>query len=259
MSTSQESIYDHPKWYDLVYGSDWKAEFDFLLNCFDHFIDRGVKSVFEPACGTGRLLYRLAKQGLKVSGNDLNPAAISYCNDRLKRHGLPQTAMVGDMCDFQLREPVDAAFNLVSSFRHLTRWQDACDHLACVARSLEPDGIYVLGFHLSPTSGEPSESEYWSASRGHLTVNTAMKLHERDWDNRIETFNLQFDVYTPSGSQTVRELVKFRMYSIDDFQQMLSEVGTFEIEQTFDFHYQFDVPIVIDNESEDVVFILRRK
>ena len=28
------SLYDYPKYYDLLFGSDWKAEFDFLEGCF---------------------------------------------------------------------------------------------------------------------------------------------------------------------------------------------------------------------------------
>ena len=28
-------IYDYPKYYDIVYGSDWRAEFDFLEDIFE--------------------------------------------------------------------------------------------------------------------------------------------------------------------------------------------------------------------------------
>ena len=28
------NLYDHPKYYDLVFASDWKAEHDFFLECF---------------------------------------------------------------------------------------------------------------------------------------------------------------------------------------------------------------------------------
>jgi hypothetical protein len=32
------NLYDYPRYYDLVFGSDWKAEFDFLTAAFDHFV-----------------------------------------------------------------------------------------------------------------------------------------------------------------------------------------------------------------------------
>jgi SAM-dependent methyltransferase len=71
-----DSLYDHPAYYDLVYGSDSQAELQFLLAAFDRFAGRKVRRVFEPACGTGRLLIRLAQRGLRVAGNDLNPRPV---------------------------------------------------------------------------------------------------------------------------------------------------------------------------------------
>ena len=94
--TIQGNLYDYPKYYDLVYGSDWKAEFDFLLACFEEHARVQVRRVFEPACGTGRLLYGLAKRGFKVEGIDLNPKAVAFSNQRFQRHGRKPTAWVMD-------------------------------------------------------------------------------------------------------------------------------------------------------------------
>ncbi len=253
------SIYDHPKWYDLVYGSDWKAEFDFLTESFQTFASGKVQSVFEPACGTGRLLFRLGKSGFKVAGNDLNPAAIQYCNQRLEKHGLPASTTVGDMCDFKLSAPVDAAFNLVSSFRHIIGLQRAEEHLQCMSRALRPGGIYLLGFHLSPTQVEPTESERWSATRGHLTVNTSMQLADRDWNRRLEKYQLQFDVYTPTDQKTVKDLINFQMYTKQDFEKLLERVPEFDILATFDFHFDLEQPVPFDEEAEDLVFVLQKR
>src|SRR5436305_4378335 len=118
MQRASTNLYDYPRYYDLVFGSDWKAEFDFLRQAFDKFAAGRVRRVFEPACGTGRLLYRLAMAGYDVSGLDLNPRSVDYCNKRLLRHGKPASVIVGDMSSFTLRKPVDAAFNMINSFRH---------------------------------------------------------------------------------------------------------------------------------------------
>ncbi len=101
MQTTKASIYDFPTYYDLVFGSDTAAEMRFLGKCFERFVDGPVKRVFEPACGTGRLIYRLGKQGYEVGGVDLNEKAIDYCNQRLAKHGLRGRAQVGDMSDFE--------------------------------------------------------------------------------------------------------------------------------------------------------------
>ena len=157
METRQGNLYDYPRYYDLVFGSDWKAEFDFLTACFELFAKRKGQRLFEPACGTGRLLYRLGKAGYETSGLDINDKAVKYCNSRLKRHGLPESAFVGDMTDFKLKRKADAAFNTINSFRHLTTGKQAQDHMQCMAGCLAKGGIYVLGLHLTPMIGEATE------------------------------------------------------------------------------------------------------
>ena len=82
MEIIKGSIYDWPKYYEFIYGSDWQAECDFLRDCFGFHADGEVQRLFEPACGTGRLIYRLAKRGFEVGGVDLNPEAIGYCQER---------------------------------------------------------------------------------------------------------------------------------------------------------------------------------
>ena len=178
-------LYDYPGYYDLVFGSDWKAEFDFLTRCFRKHVKGDVQRLFEPACGTGRLLFRLAKKGYQVSGLDLNRNAVEYCNRRLARSGQPGATYVRDMTDFRLPRKIDAAFNMINSFRHLTTEQAAHDHLACMARCLRRGGIYVLGLHLTPTVGDACEEESWSAQRGNLCINTRMWLTQRDLAGRV--------------------------------------------------------------------------
>ncbi|MFT5522849.1 MAG: SAM-dependent methyltransferase [Pirellulaceae bacterium] len=252
------SLYDHPLYYDLVFGSDWKAEFEFLKRCFPKHVTGEVKSVFEPACGTGRLLYRLAQQGLEVSGLDLNPAAIKFCNDRLVRKGVPVSTFVGDMTDFQLDQPVDAAFNTINSFRHLATEQMAVEHLCCVRDALRPGGIYVLGLHLFPTAIDPVEDESWSAQRGNLCVNTTLALQSRDPENRFEKYSMTMDVYTPTRHLRLNDSIDFRTYTLPEMLALLEKIECLEIEETYDFAYRMSSPIKLDDSTEDVVFILKR-
>ncbi|MCE9526307.1 MAG: class I SAM-dependent methyltransferase, partial [Planctomycetales bacterium] len=185
MPATVANLYDYPRYYDLVFGSDWKAEFDFLRAAFDEFVAGKTKRLFEPACGTGRLVYRLAKAGYSVSGLDLNPRAVDYCNRRLAKHDLPETAFIGDMAKFTLPRPVDAAFNTINSFRHLPTEASARAHLQCMAKAIRKGGVYVLGLHLTPTEGEPLTEESWSARRGHLCINTHLQTCEVDRRGRM--------------------------------------------------------------------------
>src|SRR5262245_7675546 len=135
------SLYDFPHYYDLVFGSDWKAELDFLQGCFSQHARRPVRRLFEPACGTGRLLFRLGLAGYQVAGLDLNRRAVAYCNARLQRYGLPPSARVGDMTTFRLPKKIDACFNMINSFRHLRSDAAAKSHLRSVSKCLVRGGI----------------------------------------------------------------------------------------------------------------------
>jgi SAM-dependent methyltransferase len=259
VETLRGSLYDHPAWYDVAYGADCAAELGFLMACFKRHARGAVRRVFEPACGTGRLLYRLSKRGYCVSGLDLNLQAVEYCNRRLARHGLPETAVVGDMCAFRLPRRADGAFNTVNSFRHLLTERQARLHLACMAAAIRKGGVYVLGLCLTPTRAQPTEGETWSARRGHLQVNVRMARIGADARRRLERFQLAYDVYTPTRRVQLVEEVAFRSYTAIQLRRLLAAAPQFELVAAYDFAYDIERPIEIDAGTEDVVCVLQRR
>ena len=261
MEVIEGSIYDWPKYYEFIFGSDWRAETEFLQACFERYVLGGqVKRLYEPACGTGRLMFRLGKLGYDMAGTDLNEKAVKYCNARLKKSGLQNAqANRADMCQFVLSPPADAAFNTINSFRHLATDEQAVSHLECVSRSLRSGGIYVLGLHLSPTEGEADEEESWTHRRGHLQVNASMWLVDRDMRKRSERFALAFDIYTPSRQFRIQDEFAFRMYTWKHFRELIGEVPDFELVDVFDFSYEIDWPLKVNAETQDAVFILRKR
>lgn len=259
MEILQANIYDYPKYYDVLFGSDWAPEFHFLKACFEKHSRRPIRRLFEPACGTGRLLLRFAQDDYEVSGNDLNPKAIDYCNARLVRHGFSASTTVGDMSDFRLSKKVDAAFNTINSFRHLQTEQQAASHLRCVADALTKGGLYVLGLHLTPANYEVSESEFWSARRGHLEINSKMVSLWIDRRKRQERVKFEFDVYTPTRQFRLSDEFSFRTYTLPQFHALLAQSPSLEIAETYDFAYKINDPIVPNDTTEDVVFVLRKK
>ena len=252
------SFYDHPAYYDIVFGSDWKAEYAFLLAAFEKHATGTVWSIFEPACGTGRLLYRLGKLGFSVSGCDLAESMVRYCNKRLARHGMPQTAFQADMSVIDLPGPVDASFNMINTFRHLLTQEQAHSHLETLGQAIRPGGLYILGMHLTPTKGYATESETWSASRGQLTVHTHLWFQRRDMETRLEHYSAVYDVEKPSGPVQLRDEVAFRLYTREHLYEMMAKLPMWELEAVYDFSYDIDSPIELTPETEDVVLILKR-
>ena len=258
MDIVNESIYDHPKYYDLVFGSDCAAEIAFIVGCGQRYMKGRRTRMFEPACGTGRLLYWLAKRDHEVAGLDLNPKAIEFCNARFRRHGFPETAFVADMSDFRVPRRYDIAFNTINSFRHLSSESAARKHLDCMAQAVRVGGLYLLGVHLTPTEVAPSDTESWSARRGHLSINTHMWFKHRDTKRRVERFGIRFDVHSPSRSFRINDELVLRSYTQRQMDRLIQSSPDWECLETFSFGYDLDDPIEVDGATEDVVYVLRR-
>lgn len=254
------SIYDHPKYYDLVFGADCAAESAFILECADRYCQSPSSKVrlFEPACGTGRLLWFLSRRGYSVAGLDLNAAAVAYCNDRFERRGEKPPAWVADMSDFRSPRRFDVAFNTINSFRHLTTASAAKSHMDAMAAAVRPGGLYLLGVHLTPTAVPPSDGESWSARRGHVAVNTHMWFIDRDSRKRIERFGIYFDIHRPVGTARINDVLVLRSYTRLQMNRFLQSCKQWQIVQTYDFAYDMDLPITVDDATEDVVYVLRR-
>ena len=258
METIAGHLYDYPKYYDLIFGADWAAEFKFLKKCFERYSKRPVHRLFEPACGTGRLVVQFAKEGYEISGNDLNEKAIAYCNARLKRAGLPATAFVGDMAAFKLKQKVDAAFNMINTFRHLPTEQTAEAHFRCVADALNKGGLYILGLHLTPKSPAKCTSESWSSSRGNLSVVSNLWTIGTDLKKRQERIGVTYDVYTPTKQFRITDETLFRTYRREQMLSLLANEPRLRVLEMFDFRYDIDCPIDVTDETEDIVYVMQR-
>lgn len=259
MEVITESIYDHPKYYDLVFGSDCASELKFIQQINNAFLGGKAKRLFEPACGTCRLIHGLAKKGFDVEGIDLNDKAVEFGNQRFARHSLKQSAWVADMSDFQPKRKYDLAFNTINSFRHLTTANQAERHLSCMSAAAKKNAVYLIGLHLNPTDCDPIDEESWSARRGHLSVLTQMWTENRDAKKRMDRFGIRFDVYTPTKQFRIEDVLAMRSYTHPQFLRMIEHEGSWNVESAFDFSYDTNSPIELDGSTEDVVFVLRKK
>jgi SAM-dependent methyltransferase len=253
------SWYDYPKYYDLAFRSETPAEVDFLEAAFRKYGSGPVKRVLEPACGTGRLVAELASRGYRLTGFDLSQPALDYLLDRLTRRGLDATVFRGDMADFGLRRPVDAAYSTFDSFRHLLTEQAARSHLECVAKSLRPGGIYILGFHLLPPDAAEECTERWTERHAGTQVTVTLRVVATDRRRRMETIRICLLARSRRGQWRIRDEFPLRMYTAAQFRKLLRGVPSLELCDVYDFWYDIDHPLKLSNEMSDTVFILRRR
>ena len=67
------------------------------------------------------------------------------------------------------------------------------------------------------------------------------------------------DIYTPTRSWRIRDELVFRTYMCRQFGALLAKVEDLEVLDTFEVSYDIDCPAEVENDTEDVVWVLRKR
>ena len=251
--------YDYPRYCDVAFRSETPLEADFVEAACRKYCPFRVSKILEPGCGAGRLVAELAARGYRVTGLDLNRPSLDYLRRRLARRGLHANVFEADMADFRMPRPVDAAVCTVNTFRHLLTEESARRHLECVAESLRPGGIYILGLHLIPLDASEEDTERWTERQGRTQVTVTLRVLSTDRRRRIERLRVSLLARVGSKEVRLRDEFSFRMYTAGQFRRLLGTVRSLELCGVYDFWYEIDNPMEFDDERTDTVFVLRRK
>jgi SAM-dependent methyltransferase len=259
MSIIEADWYDYPQYFDLAFRSETRMEADFLEAAFKKYARRPVRSLLEPACGSGRLVAGMASRGYRMSGFDLSRPMLEYARRRLEKTRPCRAAFEADMAEYRLPRPVDAAFNTFNSFRHLLTEKAARQFLECTADSVHPGGIFVLGLHLVPLDAEEGSSERWTARHGKTRLTVTLRVTDFNRRKRIEQLRVSSLVRTPLRIVRLRSEFPYRLYTAAQLKRLLASVPQWELCDVFDFWYEIDQPRKLDDEMSDTLLVLRRK
>src|SRR5204863_8425440 len=142
-------------------------------------------------------ITELATRGYELSGFDLSQPGLRYLRQRLTRYRLYAEIFEAEMSNFRIGQPADAAYCVLNTFRHLLTEQAARGHLECIAGSLRPGGIYVLGMNLLP-----SDATRWAERRGKTKVTVTERVLRTHLRRRIE--DVQVCLTARRGSKEFR-------------------------------------------------------
>jgi SAM-dependent methyltransferase len=255
----QVNWYDYPRYYDLAFRSDTGREADFIEAACRKYCPFEARRLLEPACGTGRLVTELAARGYQMTGFDLCRPPLDFLRRRLARRKLQAQVFEADMADFRLVSPVDAAFCPVNTFRHLLSEEAARSHLECIAAALRPGGIYILGLHLLPPDASEEDSERWTERHGRTQVTVTLRVLATDRRRRIERLRVCLLVRDKGEEIRLRDEFSFRMYTARQFRRLLAGVPSLELCDAYDFWYEIDQPLELNDDRADTVFVLRKR
>ena len=167
-----ETIYDHPLYYDILFGWDRSREAEFYHLVFERCGVAPEERVLEFACGTGQVARRLARRGWEVTGLDVRPEMLAFLEQAAASEQVHVETLCADMTTFQTATKFAAAYNPMSSFRLLHSDAEAEAHLLCVAGTLRSGGVYVLDMTFLSKHDEPAitTDESWTMTRGKVKV-----------------------------------------------------------------------------------------
>jgi len=257
---------DYPQYYDLLFRDETPYEAFFIERAFEKYLPEVWNSgkprrLYEPASGTGRLVAKLAKEGFDVVGCDLAETALAYTRKRLTRQKLHAELHHADMTSFVANPPAHLAYCFVNTFRYLLTDALALQHLAAVADSLCQGGIYLLGFHIIPLDADEECVERWSATHGRTKVDGTLRVTEFDRQRRVEQIRISIEAKIAGSKKekiSFHDDFQFRLYTAGQFRALLAKCPQFELVDVYDFNYDIDEPLPLDDEISDTVAVLRK-
>ena len=252
------NCYDYPQYYDIALQAYTRLEADFIEAACRKYCRFVARRFLEPACGTGRLVTELAARGYQVTGFDRSQPVLGYLRRRLARRRLHAKTFEADMSDFCLGRSVDAAYCTINTFRHLLTEQAARSHLKCIAGSLRPGGIYILGLHLLSLGINKQDTERWTQRRGDTKVTVTLRVLRTDLRHRVERLQVHMLVLRRSEELHLRYEFEFRTYTVRQFRRLLGSVSSLELCDVYDFRYDIRQPFAQNDERAYQVLVLRR-
>ena len=226
--------YSAPRLYEIAFDMNRKGEVDFLVHCFRRFSRRPVHRVLDVACGTGPHLIRLADRRYRMVGLDLSASNIEFLGERVQAKGYGAELLVGDMTDFRLARPVDAAICMQDSQGHLLTNKELVAHFRSVARALRRGGLYIFDRYVASSWTNPARSWSWSKRRGNLIVRASFSaLHDVDPVRQIFREHMTLEAIDDGARRVYRQTHLSRMVFPQELRSLVELAGGFEFVQWF--------------------------
>jgi len=258
MRVLSDSPYNYPQCYDIAFQTYTQIEADFIEAACHKYCPSSARRLLEPACGSGRLIAELAGRGYEVIGFDLSRPALSYLRRRLRRQRLSAETFEADMAEFRLQSAVDAGYCTSNTFRHLLTEDSARRHLECVAASLRPGGIYIIGLRLLSRSAGKRYMRRWTEQRGGVEVSVTLRALSVDTCNRTEVLRTCLLVRRASKEFRLRHEFQLRTYTASQFRHLVDSVSSLRMDDVYDYRYNIDQPSSDTDETTYCLFVLRK-
>lgn len=256
---SRQAFYNHPRYYEIAFNVNRKAECDFLEGAFAEHSRRPVRRLLDIACGTGQHLIRMAERGYEVAGLDLSRENITYIRERAGAKGLTPELIAGNMIDFRVSKPFDAAICMQDSQGHLLTNEEIVSHFRAVARALRPGGLYIFDRMILDRWSGPTSRYRWTKRQGKVTVTTTFRtLLDVNQVRQICREEMTFEVTKDGKRHVIRQHHMTRVVFPQELRALIDLAGEFELAA---WYPNFDLSRRLDQAKRPtmIVAVLRRR
>lgn len=164
--------------YDLIapFYDVEHAHFDEDLNLYVNFAELCGGPLLELACGSGRLLVPLAREGYELTGVDSSSRMLKLAQAALEQAGVAAkcTLVQEQMSKLRLGQKFRLAFIALGSFGHVCTRQEQRQTLAAVRDHLTTGGKFILDIsnadarYMEHLSGQMLHQGTWQREDGSM-------------------------------------------------------------------------------------------
>lgn len=184
--------------YDVEHAP-FREDLDMYLN----YAELSGGAILELACGSGRVLLPLAREGYMVTGVDSSAHMLDLARQQVQHEGLVARCVLvqQDMRILQLGRKFRMAFIALGSFAHITTRKDQQQVLQILRAHLGMGSTCIIDI-------SNADARYMEDLSGHV-------LHQGTWKREDGTLLTHFVSPTSAGDQHLLELTHF----YDQYQQ----------------------------------------
>jgi SAM-dependent methyltransferase len=254
------------KYYEGAYAAKQDLlDLPFYLELAADLAHRSVGPILEIACGTGRVLLPIARNGIDIHGVDNSLPMLKILRNRLagEPHDVRQrvTLHEGDMRDFRL----DAQYSLViipfRPMQHMLTVRDQVSALTTAASHLSDTGILAFDVFypkfemLTARMGEEVPEMEWTPSSDPTTV-VRRYFRKESVDKINQIFSFTFIYRTFRASELILQETEAFQLSYFTYPHLRALFLLAGLEPAAEYGSFAKAPL--DNNAEQMIFLLRR-
>jgi ubiquinone/menaquinone biosynthesis C-methylase UbiE len=198
------------------------AQFGEDLDMYRNFAELCGGKILELACGSGRLLLPLAREGYALTGVDTSAAMLELARQALEEAGVSARCQLvqQDMCLLDLPEKYRLAMIALGSFGHIITRARQQQALAAIRRHLSTGATFILDL-------SNDDARYMEHLSGQI-------LHRGTWQQKDGSYVTHF--LTPASSTTHHLLELTHFYEVyrqgEAVRRTVSQTGLYLFERS---------------------------